>query len=149
MTIRPMMIFDYPQLDALWQEDADHANDIGDRDSLRRFLERNPDTCFVAELGGMIVGSILAGHDGRTAILYRRVVGVLFRHRGIEIALLNTVIRTLHRAGVATLMCIAPRIGPLATAPAEDGFVPDPDAVPCVIDVEARYPRLPAEDRIC
>ena len=37
-----------------------------------RFLDRNPRTCFAASDGGEIVGTILAGHDGRRGFLYHR-----------------------------------------------------------------------------
>ena len=44
--------------------------DIDDcKDAIKTFLERNPNTCFVAEDdGGRIIGAILAGHDGRRGL---------------------------------------------------------------------------------
>lgn len=147
MTIRPMVISDYPQLRALWQEITDKTFDIPCREAFSDFLERNPTTCFAAELGSMIVGSIIVGHDSRTAILYHRFVGILFKHRGIEAALQNTVIRTLYREHVHSLLYLGRRVPDAAAR--EDGFTADPDQMPYFIDIEATYPTLPHEDRIC
>ena len=49
--IRPMIISDYPQVYALWSRCAGFSmKDADDCEAaIRRFLERNPDTCFVAE----------------------------------------------------------------------------------------------------
>ncbi|MEA4824907.1 MAG: hypothetical protein VB111_12470 [Clostridiaceae bacterium] len=147
MTIRPMVISDYPQLRALWQEITDKTFESPSCESFSAFLERNPTTCYVAELGGMIVGSIIVGHDSLTAILYHRFVGILFKHRGIEAALQNTVIRALYQAHVRSLLYLGHRLPDASSG--EDGFTANPDQMPYFIDIEAAYPMLPREDRIC
>ena len=41
-------------------------NNLDDsKEGIGRFLNRNPDTCFVAELENVIIGVILTGNDGR------------------------------------------------------------------------------------
>ena len=76
MTIRRMQIGDYDEVHALWLSCTGMGlNDLDDsRDGIRRFLERNPETCFVAEDEGKIVGVILAGSDGRRGYIYHTAV---------------------------------------------------------------------------
>ena len=73
MTIRHMKIEDYPLVYELWIRCTGFTmRDIDDcKDAIKTFLERNPNTCFVAEDdGGRIIGAILAGHDGRRSRIY-------------------------------------------------------------------------------
>ena len=77
---------DYDKTYALWQ--TIHGFGIrsvdDSREGVDRFLERNPDCSVVAELAdGDIVGTILCGHDGRTASFYHVCVREDYRRRGI------------------------------------------------------------------
>ena len=85
MTIRKMHIGDYDEVYALWLSCTGMGlNDLDDsQDGIRRFLERNPETCFVAEDEGKIVGVILAGSDGRRGYIYHTAVHPTYRRRGI------------------------------------------------------------------
>ena len=67
MNIRKMTIDDYQSVYDLWMAcDGVGLNDIDDsRQGIERFLKRNPETCFVTEEDGKVVGVIMAGHDGR------------------------------------------------------------------------------------
>ena len=53
MKIRKMTIKDYEKVYALWLSCKGMGlNDLDDsRDGIKKYLERNPDTCFVAEEG--------------------------------------------------------------------------------------------------
>lgn len=61
MLIRKMMIDDYENIYELWMSCAGMGlNNLDDsKDGIGRFLERNPDTCFVAEDNDKIVGKNL------------------------------------------------------------------------------------------
>lgn len=86
MTIRHMKIEDYPLVYELWIRCTGFTmRDIDDcKDAIKTFLERNPNTCFVAEDdGGKIIGAILAGHDGRRSRIYHTAVDPDARGRGI------------------------------------------------------------------
>ena len=49
-----------------------------------RFLERNPHCCYAAWQGGkLLVGAIMAGHDGRRGYLYHLAVKPGHRRQGI------------------------------------------------------------------
>jgi ribosomal protein S18 acetylase RimI-like enzyme len=93
---------DYAPVFALWQ----HSPGIGLRDlddsepGIKKFLERNPGTCFVAEQDGALVGAILSGHDGRRGYIYHTAVHTAFQHRGIGTALVSSVQTALQQAGI-------------------------------------------------
>ena len=67
MNIRIMLVSDYEAVYDLWMSCAGMGlNDLDDsKEGISKFLQRNPETCFVAEINNRIVGSILAGNDGR------------------------------------------------------------------------------------
>ena len=103
MTIRHMKIEDYPLVYELWIRCTGFTmRDIDDcKDAIKTFLERNPDTCFVAEDdGGRIIGAILAGHDGRRSRIYHTAVDPDARGRGIGSILVGRVVETLRTIGL-------------------------------------------------
>ena len=85
MEIRPMEWTDYQKVYALWLSCPGMGlNDLDDSlEGIGRFLQRNPETCFVAVEGESIAGCILAGTDGRRAYIYHTAVHPEFRRRGI------------------------------------------------------------------
>ena len=70
-SIRKVTIEDYDRIFALWnstEQSRRALNPVDDsREGIRRYLERNPNTCFAAVAGERIIGVILTGHDGRRA----------------------------------------------------------------------------------
>lgn len=69
-SIRKMAMKDYSDIYNLWLSCKGMGlNDVDDSENgIARFLERNPDTCFVAEADGNPIGVIMAGNDGRRDI---------------------------------------------------------------------------------
>ena len=67
-----MNISDYEAVFNLWSSCSGMGlNDLDDsRDGIERFLQRNPDCCFVAEANKKIAGVVMAGHDGRRGHIY-------------------------------------------------------------------------------
>jgi hypothetical protein len=41
------------------------------KEGIRKFLERNPDTCFVTENASEMIDMILCSHDGRRSSIYQ------------------------------------------------------------------------------
>ena len=83
MTIRTMNIEDFEQIYDLWI----HTEGMGlnttedSREGITKYLLRNPNTCFVAEDNGKLVGVIMGGHDGRRGFIHHTTV----RHtEGVE-----------------------------------------------------------------
>lgn len=102
MTIRKMRIMDYEGVYALWLSCSGMGlNTIDDsKDGVALFLARNPDTCFVAEENGALVGVVMAGSDGRRGYIYHTAVDSNFRRRGIGTALVKTALAALKELGI-------------------------------------------------
>jgi ribosomal protein S18 acetylase RimI-like enzyme len=86
--IRELTINDYDAVYALWL--ASEGVGLGDSDSreqIAAFLRRNPGLCFVAEVEGQLVGTILGGHDGRRGYIHHLAVHDDFRRQGVGQAL--------------------------------------------------------------
>lgn len=102
MKIRTMSISDYTDVYNLWLSCKGMGlNRLDDsRDGIEKFLKRNPDTCFVAEVDNRIVGSILAGNDGRRGYIYHTAVSPQYQQHGIGSTLVDTAIDALKKLGI-------------------------------------------------
>lgn len=102
MKIRTMSISDYADVYNLWLSCKGMGlNSLDDsRDGIEKFLKRNPDTCFVAEVDNRIVGSILAGNDGRRGYIYHTAVSPQYQQHGIGSTLVDTAIDALKKLGI-------------------------------------------------
>lgn len=108
MNIRVMTVADYDAVYALWLScEGMGLNDVDDsREGIARYLARNPDTCFVAEDGG-VVGVILAGHDGRRGYIYHTAVHPDARGWGIGSALVQRALAALKDCGISKVALVA------------------------------------------
>ena len=97
-----MKIEDYEAVYQLWLSCKGMGlNTVDDsRDGIEKFLQRNPDTCFVAEKDGKIVGVIMAGNDGRRGYIYHTAVSPDQRRRGIASKLVDAVMTALENIGI-------------------------------------------------
>lgn len=97
-----MSVDDYNAVYNLWLSCSGMGlNDLDDsEEGVRKFLERNPETCFVAENDGMVIGVIIAGNDGRRGYIYHTAVNPLFRGRGIGRKLVESAMNALKEAGI-------------------------------------------------
>ncbi len=102
MTIRPMSPVDYDTMHQMWTTTPGmglRSLDDGP-EGIARFLSRNPDTCFVAEEDGALLGTVLCGHDGRRAYVYHLTVAPQARNRGLGRALVAAVEDALRAIGI-------------------------------------------------
>lgn len=100
--IRKLTIEDYDKMYALWLSCKGMGlNDTDDsREGIRRFLDRNPDTCFGAFEADMLIGVILAGNDGRRGFIYHTAVSPEHRGKGVGTTLVNAALEALGRLGI-------------------------------------------------
>ncbi len=108
MNIRKMTIDDYQQVYDLWMAcDGVGLNDIDDsRQGIERFLKRNPETCFVTEEDGKVVGVIMAGHDGRRGFIYHAAVDPAYRRQKIGHNLVNRALEAIRNEGIAKVALV-------------------------------------------
>ena len=102
MDIRLMTIDDYEKIYELWMScEGMGLNNLDDsKEGIERFLNRNPDTCFVAEVEDTIVGVIIVGNDGRRGYIYHTAVKPQYRQQGIAKSLVETAMAALQRIGI-------------------------------------------------
>ena len=102
MKIRVMNISDYEQVYQLWMSCSGMGlNNLDDsKEGIERFLNRNPETCFVAETEQKIIGVIIVGNDGRRGYIYHTAVDPNYRNQGIATKLVNEAMKTLKSLGI-------------------------------------------------
>ena len=99
----PMKIGDYDEIVALWRSVPGMGmNNLDDsREGIGRFLSRNPSSNFVLRTKDGLVGTVLAGHDGRRGGLYHLAVRPDQQGRGFGRALVNAAADALRREGIS------------------------------------------------
>jgi len=102
MEIRKMTIADYEPVYRLWTNtDGMGLRSIDDsREGIEKFLNKNPNTNFVAENDGEVIGVILSGNDGRRGFIYHTAVSTSHRGQKIGKALLNSVYAAMKAEGI-------------------------------------------------
>lgn len=102
MIIREMKIDDYEQVYSLWQSCSGVSiNSIDDsKEQIENFLNMNRKICLVAENNNEIVGTILAGYDGRRAYIYHTAVRDDVRRKGIGKQLVEAELKIFENLGV-------------------------------------------------
>lgn len=104
-----MTVQDYDAVYRLWLSCKGMGlNDVDDsREGIARFLQRNPDTCFVSEIHDELVGVIMAGHDGRRGYIYHTAVHPCHRKQGIGSALVQASLEALKHIGISKVALVA------------------------------------------
>lgn len=103
MQIRTMTIADYEKVYALWMSCKNMGfNDIDDsKEGIARFLERNPNTSFVAMENDELQGIILGGHDGRRGYIYHMSIAENHRKKGIGSALVEKCLESFKNENIS------------------------------------------------
>ena len=107
--IRSMHPEDYDRVHRLWLSIHGFGmRSIDDaRESIVRFLQRNPQTSVVAQKGEDIVGSILCGHDGRTGCFYHVCVREDLRRQGIGRQMVQFAVEALTQERISKISLFA------------------------------------------
>jgi len=84
---------DYSAVYQLWQSVGPgvHRGRSDTEPEIKKKLERDPDLFLVAEDQGQIIGTVLAGFDGRRGIIYHLAVSPEGRQQGIGAAMMREV----------------------------------------------------------
>jgi ribosomal protein S18 acetylase RimI-like enzyme len=99
--IQEMTIGDFDEVKALWQRsNGIELSNADTKESIARFLERNPGLSFVAHDGDRLVGAVLCGHDGRRGYIDHLAVSQSHRCQGIGRALVGRCLYNLVQIGI-------------------------------------------------
>ena len=71
-----------------------------DRETIWRFLARNPGLSRVATDESKIVGAVLCGHDGRRGYIYHLAIDPAYERRGLGRRLIDECLKGLRHAGL-------------------------------------------------
>ena len=107
--IRTMEESDYEEVYELWTTIHGFAmRSLDDsKEGILKFIKRNPNTSVVAVVDGKIVGSILAGHDGRHGSFYHVCVHEDYRKHGIGKAMVTSAMIRLKNEGINKVQLVA------------------------------------------
>lgn len=107
--IRTMLEDDYQEVFSLWTSIHGFAmRSIDDsKEGILKFIKRNPNTSVVAVADGKIVGSILAGHDGRHGSFYHVCVAEAYRNQGIGKEMVTAAMIRLKDEGINKIQLVA------------------------------------------
>jgi N-acetylglutamate synthase len=109
MHYRTMTINDYEAAIALWREsEGVRLRDTDSREGIEKYLLRNPGLSFVAEVEGEgegegkeeLVGTIMAGHDGKRGYVQHLSVSDAHRRFGIATRLVSLCLEALKHEGI-------------------------------------------------
>jgi len=99
--IRKMHCQDYPAAYALWKSlPGMGLSSADEHKAIQSFLQKNPQTCFVAEHEGKLIGSVLGGSDGRRGYIYHLAVDDRFQRQGVGRQLVQICLDALKSQGI-------------------------------------------------
>ncbi len=109
VNIRVMSIDDYDGVYNLWINTPGMGLNTTDdsREGIAKYLKRNPNTSFVAEHEGTIIGVIMAGHDGRRGYIHHTAVLPTYRNQGIAKKLVDSAMSALDEEGINKVALVA------------------------------------------
>ena len=100
--IEKMNIKNYEEIRTLWEntEGVGLSRSDDSKEAIKKFITKNPDTCFVAKNENEIIGTIMAGNDGRRGHIYHLMVKPEYRKQGIARKLLEKAEDGLRKEGI-------------------------------------------------
>jgi ribosomal protein S18 acetylase RimI-like enzyme len=116
IVIRPGTAVDVPAVLDLWQQADAEPTHTDDAPSLTRLIAHDAAALLLAEHGGRVVGSVIAGWDGWRGSIYRLVVAPSHRRQRLGSRLLAAAEERLQEAGVVRAHAIVVEIDAQATS---------------------------------
>jgi ribosomal protein S18 acetylase RimI-like enzyme len=96
-----MAIEDYNQVYRLWKDTKGIGlSEADSRINIEKFLERNKGLSIVCTNNEKIIGTVLAGHDGRRGFIYHLAVTPEYRLKGIAQELVFKSLQKLREEGI-------------------------------------------------
>jgi ribosomal protein S18 acetylase RimI-like enzyme len=108
VTIREFHAGDYDSLVALWRESQLPYRPMGrdSREKITSEIGHRNSIFLIAEMNGIMVGSIFGTHEGRKGWINRLAVSPSYRRQGIAARLVAEVERRLSEMGIDIVACL-------------------------------------------
>lgn len=117
LKIRVMTADDYDFVAKLWISSSGvGVNPDDSKENISKYLQRNPNTSFVAVESGEIVGAILAGHDGYRGFIHHTAVSSSHRGMGIGTKLVNAAVDAIRNEGINKVVLVVFKINTLGNS---------------------------------
>ena len=102
MKYRVMNIDDYNHVIKLWKSsEGIKLREADSHSGIKKYLIRNPNLSFVAiDKFNNIIGSIMAGHDGKRGYLQHLIIHHDYQKLGIATELLSKCLKALKKEGI-------------------------------------------------
>lgn len=99
--ISEMELQDYEPVMKLWAKTPGIGLSGADqKEKIAAYLERNPGFSLVARQGGVIIGAVLCGHDGRRGFIHHLAVDERHRRRSLGREMVRRCMQKLRDAGL-------------------------------------------------
>jgi len=99
--IIPFLFENHDEVRSLWRRCDGIALSAADsRQNIKKYLEHNSETSFIAKDQDRITGAVLGGHDGRRGYLHHLAVLPEYRRDGIGRKLAARCLKALQSAGI-------------------------------------------------
>ena len=99
--IRKVVIDDYEKIFELWSKTKEiDLSEADSKENISAFLKRNEGLSFVCEVDGVIIGTLLCGHDGRRGYIHHLVVHEDQRKKRLGEELVLTCLKKLKSIGI-------------------------------------------------
>lgn len=108
MNIHLMAHTDFEEVLHLWKNTPGMGLNVVDdsKSGITKYLNRNPNTCFVARENNELIGVILSGHDGRRAFIHHLAVRLDKQNKGTGKKLIETAIQALKNEGISKVALV-------------------------------------------
>ncbi len=101
LRVLPFTMALYDRVLELWQQcEGIGLGDSDSRENIALFLERNPGMSFVVESEKILLGAVMAGHDGRRGYIHHLAVLPDRRRKGVGRILVENCLKSLKNAGI-------------------------------------------------
>ncbi|MBI2854655.1 MAG: 2-amino-4-hydroxy-6-hydroxymethyldihydropteridine diphosphokinase [Chloroflexi bacterium] len=109
VVIRPLAMKDYDDAWRLWHLCKVPVGATFDRAAVERLVQRNPELILVAELNGMVIGTVIGALQGSQGHIFNHAVDPRCRGRGIGTRLFQEVEQRLIKMGAREIEVMVPK----------------------------------------
>ncbi len=96
-----MQLSDYDAVIALWRDcDGVSLRDADSFEGIKKYLRRNPGLSFIAQDESGLVGTLMAGHDGKRGYIQHLAVAGEKRNNGVACQLVELCLGALKSQGI-------------------------------------------------
>ena len=108
MEIIPFVLDRYEEVYSLWMSCKNMGfNNVDDSyEGIGKLVLKNPETCFLALEDEKVIGTVLAGNDGRRGYVYHLCVAEKYRRQGVAGRLVDAMLDGMRKEGISKVALV-------------------------------------------